>query len=114
MMLPNLDQAVMSEEKITGYLLNPQHPDGASKAKFFAAMGFSRTDWPVLAAALRRVAETAEVAQSVESAHGWKYIVDGPLETPNGRTPVVRTVWIIDHGWTAPRVVTAYPRDEGD
>jgi hypothetical protein len=84
MKVPNLDQALVSEEKITGYLLNPQHPAGAGKAKFFTAMGFSRADWRVLAVALLRLPETVEVAQSVESAHGWKYIVDGPLETPSG------------------------------
>jgi hypothetical protein len=36
------------------------------------------------------------------------------IETPGGRMPAVRTVWIVDHGTTAPRLVTAYPRDEGD
>ena len=41
MNLPNPDDVEISEEKITGYLLNPLHPDGASKARFFAALGFS-------------------------------------------------------------------------
>ncbi len=114
MKLPNVEHAIVSEEKITGYLLNPQHPDGAGKAKFFEAMGFSRDDWRVLAEALRRLAETTEVAGSVESAHGWKYIVEGPLATPSGRTPAVRSVWIVDQGTTAPRLITAYPTEEGD
>jgi hypothetical protein len=114
MRLPNLYQAVVSEEKIAAYLLNPQHPDGAPKAAFFTAMGFSRADWLVLAAALRQVAEMNDVAGQLESAHGTKYIVDGLLDTPSGRTPRVRTVWIVDHGATVPRLVTAYPRAEGE
>jgi len=109
MRLPNVDQAIVAEEKVTQYLLNPLHPDGAGKAKFFESVGFSRLDWRVLSYALLRLAETVEVRLSVESAHGWKYIVEGPLATPGGRTPRVRTVWIVDHGLTAPRLVTAYP-----
>src|SRR5947208_2842102 len=105
---------MVSEEKVTGYLLNLLHPDGASKAKFFASLGFSRDHWTGLADALRRLAETAPVARSMESAHGQRYIVDGVLETPAGPSPWVRTVWIIDRGADVPRLVTAYPSDEGD
>lgn len=53
-----------------------------------------------------------EVEKSVESQHGRKYIVAGPLETPNGKLAHVRTVWIVDAGEDTPRLVTAYPRDE--
>jgi hypothetical protein len=33
--LPNAQWAVVAEQKITGYLLNPAHPAGGSKAHFF-------------------------------------------------------------------------------
>ncbi len=101
----------MWEQKITGYLLNARHPEGAGKAKFFASLGFSRQDWHLLAAALRRLPETAPVARSMASVHGRKYTVDGPLETPSGRSPLVRTIWIIDRGSEVPRLVTAYPHE---
>ena len=52
------------------------------------------------------------VTQSMESTHGKKYIVDGRIETPTGKVPIVRTVWIIDRGETVPRLVTAYPHEE--
>jgi hypothetical protein len=48
----------------------------------------------------------------METVHGKKYIVDGAIETPSGKTPVVRTVWIVDEGSDVPRLVTAYPREE--
>lgn len=35
MQLPNASTAELSREKIVGYLLNPEHPDGAGKAAFF-------------------------------------------------------------------------------
>jgi hypothetical protein len=45
----------------------------------------------------------------MESKHGKKYIVDGAIESPGGKTPMVRTVWIIDKGENIPRLVTVYP-----
>lgn len=113
MKVPNADVAEVTKEKITGYLLNSLHPDGAGKAKFFGALGFRTDEWHVLAAALKRMVEGRLLTESMESSHGQKYIVDGPIETPSGKSPVVRTVWIIDRGSPIPRLVTAYPREEG-
>jgi len=67
-----------------------------------------------LAKAFRRLAANAEQAQQVISRHGQKYVVDGPITTPAGRMPIVRTVWIIDKGGDSPRFVTAYPHQEGE
>ena len=33
----------------------------------------------------------------------------GDLEAPDGRRPLVRTVWILAKGSAEPRLVTAYP-----
>ncbi|MFW6193616.1 MAG: DUF6883 domain-containing protein [Gemmatimonadota bacterium] len=41
--------------------------------------------------------------------HGMKYVVDGELTTPDGRTARIRTVWIAQPGNPRPRLVTAYP-----
>ena len=38
-----------------------------------------------------------------------KIRVDGPLRVPDQRRPRVRTVWQIDAGGSAPRLITAYP-----
>jgi hypothetical protein len=47
-------------------------------------------------------------------AHGEKYVVDGWLaaQTQESRRWSVRTVWIVDRGGDAPRLVTAYPGKE--
>lgn len=37
-----------------------------------------------------------------------RYAADGPLPAPDGRAPMVRTVWIVEAG-SAPRLVTAHP-----
>jgi hypothetical protein len=113
MRLPNAHLAVVEEAKITEYLLNAAHPDNGGKAAFFLAGGFSRGEWRILAAALRRVAQTGGVTSSVVSPHGRKYVVDGQLQTPSGRLPVVRTIWIVDQGFDTPRLVTTYAGEEG-
>ena len=114
MNLPNAENVEIAREKLTDYLLNPLHADGASKAAFYLVLGFTVEKWEVLANALREVAAAYPVAKVSSSPHGTKYVVDGVLKTPCGKTPVVRTVWIIDHGADTPRLVTAYPQDEGD
>ncbi len=111
MKLPNGDLAVVEREKIVEYLLNPEHPDNAGKAPFFCSLGFCRDNWPSFAAALRKLAETTEISNSMECAHGQKYVLDGRMVTPSGKTAVVRTIWIVDRGLDRPRLVTAYPHE---
>jgi hypothetical protein len=110
--LPNVHLAVVEPEKIVDYILNPAHLDNGGKAPFFLGLGFRRSEWAPLAAAFRQMAESHPVAKSVASPHGRKYVVDGRIETPGGRTPFVRTVWIVDLGLDRPRLVTACPRED--
>jgi hypothetical protein len=109
MRLPNANLAVVDRAKITEYLLNPEHPDNGGKAASFVALEFSRSDWETLANALRKLALTADVIESMETVHGKKYIVDGELENPAGKKARMRSIWIIDPGTDFPRLVTAYP-----
>ncbi len=112
MNLPKKDRVIVEREKVRDYLLGETHPDGYGKAEFFAAKGFRREAWQVLAEALRQVARENPVIKSMTSLHGEKYIVDGVLRTPSGQTALVRTVWIVDAGGDTPRLVTAYPREQ--
>jgi hypothetical protein len=109
MRLPNAELAVVGREKITEYLLNPEHPDNGGKAMFFVALGFSRDAWDTFADSLRQLALVAEVADQMETAHGKKDIVDGDIESPSGKSAWLRTIWIIDAATDFPRLVTAYP-----
>jgi len=112
MQVPNAQEAIVSQEKIVRYLLNPLHPDGAGKAWFFLRLGFRVEQWEVLADALRELVVRAEITSRLDSKHGAKYIVDGLIDTPSERTATVRTVWIIDADEQAPRLVTAYPHQQ--
>jgi hypothetical protein len=107
--LPNAHLAVVEERKVSEYLLNESHRFGASKARFFAAFGFSVASWRVLADALREHGRSGGVASKTETGFGPRYEVDGPLVAPDGRRPRVRTVWQVDVGEVAPCLITAYP-----
>lgn len=109
--LPSAEKAEVPWRKVVAYLLNPEHPDGWSKAAFFTRFGFSRPAWNALAAALRNHALENDVASVVTTPLGVRYVIEGPIEAPNGRKPNVRSVWF-QEGNLPPRLVTAYPLQE--
>lgn len=96
------------EDKITDYLLDPDHPFGGPKARFFLHCGFSLATWQALAAALARHPALNPVENTTSTRYGAKYVVRCSLVTPDGRNPCVVTVWMKD-GDAPPRLVTAYP-----
>ena len=109
MKLPNADKALVQHEKIADYLLNPAHRYGASKARFFTTFGFCTERWEELVEALREHGRTHAVARTSETGFGPRYAIEGVLNTPSGRRPWVRTVWQLDEGEVAPRLISAYP-----
>jgi hypothetical protein len=109
MRLPNADAAQVEEAKVTEYLLNPAHRYGASKARFFARFGFRVEAWEQLALALREHGRQNEVSRVRQTGFGPRYEVEGGLAAPDGRSPRVCTVWQLDEGRTAPRLITVYP-----
>lgn len=109
MKLPNARQARVQREKITGYLLAENPESGRGKPGFFARFGFNAENWRELANALKVVAEGYDVVEILETSFGMKYVIDGQIETPDGRDPYVKTVWQIDWGSDRPRLISAYP-----
>ena len=109
MQLPNAHRAYVSRKKLTEYLLSLSHPSGASKALFFRAIGYSQDNADELAHGLRSAAEEGEVVGTLTSEFGTKYILEGRLDTPVGRSVTVTTVWITAINDDRPRFVTAYP-----
>lgn len=107
MKLPKQEAVQIDEAKITAYLLSEENSKG--KAAFFMAFGFTLKDWEQLRDALRQHSADHEVKSISETEHGVKYIIEGVMQTPDGRLPQVRSVWIIDAGKDVPRLVTAYP-----
>jgi len=108
--LPNGARAVVEERKITHYLLDPTNPRNQGKPGFFLRFGFTVEEWHIMASALRDHAMTYDVALTEDAEHGVRYTIIGALMTPDGRNPVVRSVWEVRREGDAPRLLTAVPQ----
>lgn len=110
MKLPYLENAYVPEAKIVKYLLNLDHKQGGKeKAVFFMRFGFTIESWKVLERAFLDHANSHEVISISEKADITNYAIEGALDTPDKRQPLVRTVWTLEKGSFAPRFITAYP-----
>jgi len=108
--LPYRDQAFVPKRKLTGYLLSLSHPVGRSKARFFRRVGFDESNVGEFQDALLALAQESEVTKTESTAYGKKYVATGPLQTPDGKSVLVRTVWIVEQKHPEKlRFVTAYP-----
>ena len=107
-LLPGGERCVVDLRKIIDYLLDPTHPSGGSKARYFSRFGFDRAQPEVMRAALRVHATTIPVHSETSNAEGRRIILRCQLATPDGRDPCIRSVWFVtDDG--PPRLITAYP-----
>jgi len=109
MKLPNAERAIVADLKLTGYLLSTTHKEGKGKASVFFSHGFHLEFADKLRKALKKVAISNPVSKSFETEHGMKFVIEGLLETQDGRRIFLRTIWMIDPGGTIPHLVSAYP-----
>ena len=84
MRLPNAENAIVEDSKITEYLLCDEHEDGRGKAEFFKSFGFSLDTPDVLKQALLDLVRNTDVAFVQPSPHGMKYTVEGAIRAPGG------------------------------
>ncbi len=111
--LPNAESAYIDPRKVSDYLLNLRHPDGGPKAAFLMRFGFGLDNPQALIEALLAHGQSNTVARLQKKEFGTSYIVEGPLNTPDGRNPNLRTVWIVENDGSAPCFVTAMPMKGG-
>lgn len=107
--LPYAGLAYVEQQKVTEYLLALGHPDGHDKAVYFMSFGFRVEEWEALSEALLRHARENELVDEERTPFGVQYVVEGPLRTPDGRMPTIRSVWEVRLGARRARLVTAYP-----
>lgn len=103
---------LVAEAKVVDYLLNPEHPQGKSKAQYFARFGFSREDYVVLLEALLSHPDDNDVVRVQDNDFGAKSTVQCQVKTPDGRDPCILSVWFLERGSGIQRLVTAYPATE--
>ena len=109
MTLPNWESAFVQQQKLTEYLLSETHPIGKSKAFLLGILGYDINNAERLSQGLLAIANSGDLTETVTSEYGTKYIIEGTLQSPSGRTVLMRTVWITEGAGSRPRFVTAYP-----
>lgn len=109
MRLPNAERAIIEPAKLQGYILSFSHPLGRFKAAFFGDMGYTKERWERLEADIQEQHLVLDVFTSQETPYGRKHVISGPVTGPSGKTLMLRSVWIILQGRSAPRLVTIYP-----
>lgn len=110
MRVPNAERAIVSSEKLTGYLLNLSHKRGSAKARLLLGFGYRSDNAGALEADLRSQHLSLDVTGTSTNQYGVVYEIDGPVTTPSGRAVQFRSVWQIDTGADVPRFITMYPR----
>jgi hypothetical protein len=110
MTVPNADRAIIASEKLTGYLLNVSHKRGGPKARVLLSVGYRSDNPQSLESDLRVQHLSLDVSRTHRNAYGVVYEVEGPINTPSGRSVRFRSVWQVDTGTDVPRYITMYPR----
>lgn len=73
MPIPNADRAVIAEEKLRTYVLNPSHKRGGGKARALASIGFFERNWKDLEDAIRRDHLGREPNATISSDYGERF-----------------------------------------
>ena len=100
----------IAKDKLTRYLLVPQiHGD---KSAFLAQGGYTLRNADRLLQDLRLQILSLDAQLLESNQFGQYYEIHGTLNGPNGRTLVVRTIWITEHLSGITKFVTLIP-DKG-
>jgi hypothetical protein len=106
--MPDADQAVVPAEKLSLYLLNPNHPKGGAKARFFTMIGFDRKRPEQLEATLLAHAASGTAVMQ-DNPWASTYRITGAISAPNGKSYDLVSVWQIDAGSGIIKLLTAFP-----
>lgn len=102
MKLPNGRRAIVTDEKLYGYLVNEDHAVQPGHAELFRLLlGITPANADVLRSALLDAAATNEASPGGPSPFGMKYEIGFEMAGPRG-TFTILSVWIIAHGQPDP------------
>ncbi|MDP4026253.1 hypothetical protein Q8W71_26865 [Methylobacterium sp. NEAU 140] len=99
----------MNQAKLLRYLLNPNHPKGQSRVKFFAAFGYTLDNPEALASVLIRHPMVNEPGREVQIPGQLpRMVFEGDTHGNDGQPMPVCTVWEKGEGGVL-RFITAVP-----
>ena len=107
-LLPNYRNAIIPDEKIYDYCLNPNHERGQHKAKVFRQVfGITAEDGELLKSAILFQLDKYEITTETENKFGKIFTLPMKISI-FGKTDEVITAWIIENGVDYPRLVSCY------
>ncbi len=106
--LPNHESAVIDLNKLTGYSLNIDHPEGKHKALvFLSVLGMGQGDEYELQSLIFEAINVNDAHVGKEDKFGKRYSVEFAC-TRNERTAIIKTAWIIRVDEEFPRLTSCY------
>ncbi len=105
------ENAIITREKITDYLLKWQ-PDN-DKSKFLARAGYSSENWQRLLEDIRTQILPVEAELMRKTAYGDLFRIRGKLLGPNGVSIRVITIWMTEDASRQTKFITLFPDKEG-
>ena len=112
LVLPEYENAIIPEEKLTNYALNLDHPVGKNKAiAFEKALGYNKNNAEQLVKNIKDNLHKFSAVEKPDMGYGKRYQVDMDLTGLNGKTAKVRTAWIQDKTTGEMRLVSVYVID---
>ena|SRR5579859_134358 len=108
MKLPNAERAIVADEKLRDYCLNPEHPRGRHKARVFAAKtGLTVLGVELLRTALLEAAYNGKAVATEKDQYGQRYTIDFMFRGVGGQARV-RSCWMVRRNEDFPRLTSCY------
>src|SRR5438477_234377 len=91
--LPNWELAIIPDRKLRDYVLDPEHPFGRAKARFFAdVLGYSNANWLDMRRAILAALPHHAARRGETDGFGTRYEVLMRLSGPTGRSARVMSI----------------------
>ncbi|CAN5224609.1 hypothetical protein BH09BAC4_BH09BAC4_22970 [soil metagenome] len=98
---------LIAESKLTNYLLVPLPRD--DKSNYLRLADYQLANWSILKKDLLTLVETCEATFEGSSVFGDSYSIVGNLVGPNGRSLMVKTIWMKEKKTGFTKFITLYP-----
>lgn len=97
----------IAHEKIKNYLLSPKKRN--DKSKWLAEAGYTLESSQLLINDLQNQILSLDAVPTDETEYGQMYEINGPLTGPNGKTLMVRSIWMRENETKMTKFITMFP-----
>lgn len=98
---------LLAESKLTNYLLISLPQD--DKANYLRLAGYQLDNWQILQRDLLTLVETSDATFEMSPVFGDSLSIVDSLTGPNGRSLLVKTIWMKENKTGFTKFITLYP-----